>query len=441
MSSSPVLSAPRRNSRCAALHSLVLVLALCAACDGPLGQGEQTALAEGTRERLATPVRVATVERREMVQWLDTTTVIESEREIQVFPRASGVLTELLAEEGDAVEEQQLLARIDPREQELAVRDAEVALEESRNAAKRLEIAAEEARTVIALSVQTAEQAERDYNRDQRLFEGGNLPSALSEKALEASRLARDRAASEREQAVLGHQRAQVEAQSAHTAVARAEVSLERARLALTHTQVRSPIAGVVARRMLRLGDSASPAQAAFVVTDSTRLRAIVHRPQREFGLFNTRGGPGAAGELELNATAEALPGLRFRGQVQRTSPSIDPASGSFRVTASFEAAPIEGSSAQRLLPGMLVRVRIATDRRADALVVPKRALDREGEQNFVFAVREGVARRVLVEEGYSDESSCEVRPLEGHALEPGEQVIVVRGRDLEEGAAVAIEP
>ena len=40
-----------------------------------------------------------------------------------------------------------------------------------------------------------------------------------------------------------------------------------------------------------------------------------------------------------------------------------------------------------RLLPGMLVRMSIVTDRHADALILPKRAIQREGERLFVLAV------------------------------------------------------
>ena len=112
---------------------------------------------------------------------------------------------------------------------------------------------------------------------------------------------------------------------------------------------------------------------------------------------------------------------------------------GSFRVTVRL-GAPLQGPSDARLLPGMLVRLEIVTERHPGALVVPKRALRREGELNLLFLVRDGRARKLEVAEGFSDDASVEVLPKAGTTLEVGARVIVVGNRELEDGAEVQEE-
>lgn len=368
-----------------------------------------------------------------MTLWLETTTTVESEREIQVFSRATGNAVEVLAEEGDRVAAGAVLARLDRREQELAVRDAQVALDEARTAQKRAELAVPEAREKLKNARRAAEQAEIDYQRDLKLASSGDLPSSVSKKALDASLLARDNALHQIEQDELALRRAEFESNSSTTAIARAEVQLERARVALSHTEVSAPFAGVIAKRSVKVGDAVGPAAAVYTLTDPDKLRAVFHRPQRELALFARADGAASAARLEVWATTEALPDRTFRGEVLRTSPTVDAASGSFRVTATLERE----SDGARLLPGMLVRLRIAVGSHPQALVVPKRAFSREGGQGHVFAVRDGVARRVEVEEGYSDDQRMELVLAAGAKLEVGEPVILVGGRDIEDGTLV----
>jgi membrane fusion protein (multidrug efflux system) len=175
----------------------------------------------------------------------------------------------------------------------------------------------------------------------------------------------------------------------------------------------------------------------------------VFYRPQREFARFleiskaiskaRSDGGVGTDSILEIRAIAEALPDVVFRGELQITSPSIDPQSGSFRVTVRL-GQPISGAPDATLLPGMLVRIEVVTERHRNALVLPKRALRREGEQNLVFVIEDGKARRLEIEEGFSDDASVEVRPRTAGALVAGARVIVVGNRELEDGAEVVEE-
>lgn len=462
------MKTPRIPER-GAVAALALVALLAPACSqaGEVAEGPKPG---ELKKREAARVRVATVVRREMVRTLDTTTVVESENEVQVYPRASGIVVEVIAEEGDAVEAGAVLAVLDQREANAMVADAKVAVSEAQDAIRRAEIAQKEAESRIHPTKLAWDQASRDYERNEKA-------GLISQQALDTLRTARDTRESEHQNARLAHERSIIEVEAARTSLEKARLALERAELSFSYTQIEAPIAGIVAQRGVRVGGTVGrgtsvieTAGAAYTITDPSKLRSLIYRPQRELGWFvdaaadgpaNGGGSPHPA--IEIRARAEALPGQVFRGRIDRVAPSIDPQSGAFRVVIALDAEalpPVVGegappapapaaladgslalpSRAARLLPGMLVRLEIVTDRHPDALVVPKRALRREGEVDLVFVVRDGRALRVEVEEGYADDADVEVRPREPDALVAGDQVVIVGNRDLEDGGEVELE-
>ncbi|MEW6072713.1 MAG: efflux RND transporter periplasmic adaptor subunit [Planctomycetota bacterium] len=441
------------------LALLLLAAPALGGCSRPAAPGSPaTSAAGGARAREIPKVRVVRLERREMRRILDTMTKLESELEVALYPRTAGTVVELRVEEGDVVGAGDVLARLDDRDQVLAERDAEVAREEAGNAAELARLAVDEAKARMESAELASRQTERDYERNLQLFEGRETTSPVSKSALEASELARDRAGHDLRLATLAWQKSQLDLKAAATAVERAAVALDRARVALSYCQITAPFAGVIAERRIRIGDSAGTGQAAFVLTDPANLRTVFHRPQEELALFRGAAGDGPAGVLEVTATAEALPGEVFTGEVERISPTIDPDSGQFRVTARLRAA--DGSERSRLLPGMLVRIEIVTDRHPDAVVLPKRALRREGERRFVYVVEPPAAdadapadvpppppgesfrtiHRVDIAEGYSDEESVEIAAVEGLPLREGQLVVLVGSRDLDDGDLVDVD-
>ena len=442
-----------RTSLSSLLPATLLVATVLCAC-GQGGAGPSIAAEGGVKKRELASVRVTAVGVREMARVLETTSKLESEREIQLMPRTSGIVVSLSAEEGDAVEPGTVLATLDDVEPALAVKDAEVALEEARNELDRLRLAQREADARVARVQLGFEQSLRDYERNLKLFEGEKVASALSQAALEASKLARDNADADRVDAELARERAKLQLQAGETSVERAEITLERARVTLGHTRITAPFAGVVAQRSVKVGDSIGPATRAFVLTDVTLLRCVFSRPQEELELFARVGvenGDAAKddvgkyyGELAITATADAYPGRTFTGWIERVSPTIEAQSGQFRVTGRLEC--VQDGGRVRLLPGMLVRLRIVTDKHPNALVVPKRALEREGERRFVLVAERDVAtpehavvRRVEVEEGFGEGEWIEIVPRAEQRIAAGDLVVVVGGRDLAEGDTVSV--
>jgi membrane fusion protein (multidrug efflux system) len=442
------------------LAVFTLLLFGSTACNRGGDPGREGVEAATIKKREPARVRVEPVVRREMLRVLETTTRVESVNQVEVMSRSSGVVTEVLVEEGDRIASGQVLARIDARQAVIAAADSEFALGDARAALPRLELATREAEARLATSRRGFEQVQRDFARNEKIAASGpDRPALLSDKDLDASRLARDNAQAEVSNAELAVERAKLEVLNGQAAVRRAELALERARLDLSNTEITAPFAGVLATRHIKVGETLNAASTAFTLTDPGQLRAVFYRPQRELALFlaavtpsevlpeTTPGGAlSAAGpatarqsaELELFATAEALPGRRFRGRIERISPTIDPQSGNFRITARLDGTDV-GESRAWLLPGMLVRLEIIIERHPDALVVPKRAVRREGDRSTIFVVEGAVARALLVTEGFTDDEQVEVFPAAGAKLAPGARVIVIGNRDLEDGAEVHV--
>ncbi|WP_425491860.1 efflux RND transporter periplasmic adaptor subunit [Luteimonas saliphila] len=190
--------------------------------------------------------------------------------------------------------------------------------------------------------------------------------------------------------------------------------------LELSYTHVVAPISGVIASRDIKPGNFVQINSPIFRIVDSSRLEATLNVPEREIAKLK----PGQAVEL----IADALPGKRFTGTVDRVSPVVDTGTGTFRVVAAFAG---DGG----LQPGMFSRLSINYDQRADALVVPRVALLEDGGAPAVYAVRDGKASRIGVTLGYADGGWIEVR----EGLEEGDAVVVAGKAALREGSAVQV--
>jgi len=436
--------APWNPTRVRARHTdlaAVLLLALLAAASS--GCSEKAAASNGDaagagalRKDVAPKVLIAPIVQREMVRRISTTTVVESEREIQLYARIGGQTVAVFFEEGDRVEEGQVLVELDPRLAEAALDEAVIAKRLAEDGKRQLEFAITEAESRLSRARLTLSQSERELERKEAVAQG-----LLSKNELEQLRLTRDQHNSDVDAQVTAVASAKAQLSSQDIAIDRAVLQVERAELDLSFTRISAPFAGIVAQRNVKVGDLASSRGPILTLTDPDHVRTIVYRPQRELSFFRTAeraGTDGSAPEIEISARPEALPDVVYTGHIRIVSPTVDASSGQFRVTVGLDQP--EDPTIPRLLPGMLLRLDIVTERHPNALVVPKRAVVREGEAYFVFVVEEGVARRVRITEGFTDDRALEVAPTIAGTLARGQSVVVVGNRDLEDGDRVSAE-
>lgn len=199
------------------------------------------------------------------------------------------------------------------------------------------------------------------------------------------------------------------------------EAAIGLARLELSYTAITSPIDGVVSERMIKVGNTVSTTEPVFQVTALDPLIATLHVPERELA----RLAPGQTAALRV----DAIPGERFVGVIDRISPVVDAASGTFRATVELRDA------SGRLRPGMFGRFDIVYDRREDVVLVPVEAVRIEDGEASVFVVADGRAERRGVEVGYRNNGDYQI--VDG--IEPGDSVVVTGQASLKSGARVQV--
>ncbi|HET6603716.1 MAG TPA: efflux RND transporter periplasmic adaptor subunit [Xanthomonadaceae bacterium] len=327
---------------------------------GGEGKGGKNGKNGEDKKPTAVPVEVAQVAERPLSARYSGTATLEAPGEAQVVAKTSGVLLKLEVEEGDRVRAGQVLARLDP---------------------ERTRLEAQRAKAML-------NKLEAEYARSTELFERKLVAADAHEK------LRYD--------------------------IATQRAAYELTQLELSYTGVIAPIDGVIAQRMVKLGNLIQLNEPMFRIVDLSRLEAVLNVPERELATMRA--------DLPVQMQVDALPGTRFSGRVERVSPVVDAGSGTFRVTTVFEGD-------QGLAPGMFGRVEVVYDQRDAVLTVPRTALlDGEGE-SAVFVVREDKVQRVAVRLGYINGEFAEIRD----GLTAGEQVVTTGKVALRDGSTIEV--
>jgi RND family efflux transporter MFP subunit len=213
------------------VSAFVLSLALAAPAHA------QTARAEAARGNPPPAVSVVVSAPRELVDTVLVTGTLVPREEILVLAENDGVrIVDVLADEGDAVKQGQVLARLsrDLLEAQLAQNAAQLARAEASIAQARAQIVQADAANV---------EAKQALERVRALRNSGNATEAALEQRVSAALSAQGRLAGARDGLAFSTaEKAQVEAQRREL-----QVRLER-------SEVKAPRAGTVSRRTARIG-------------------------------------------------------------------------------------------------------------------------------------------------------------------------------------------
>ncbi len=199
-----------------------------------------------------------------------------------------------------------------------------------------------------------------------------------------------------------------------------ARLRLERAKIRLAYATVRAPFDGVISARDVQVGARVAGGTKVFSMVKLDDLVAKVFVPGRFL--------PVVAENQPAVVTSEFLPDKTFTGWVKRISPVIDPKSGTFKVTVG-----VRSEKPGELPPGLFVGVRIITDTRNDAILIPKRAVVYEGGERYVYTVVNDRAVKKRLTAGFEDPTQVEA--LSG--FEVGTPVIVLGQSGLKDGSLV----
>lgn len=193
----------------------------------------------------------------------------------------------------------------------------------------------------------------------------------------------------------------------------------ELARLDYEYSKIRAPIDGLVSSRDIKLGQSVGAGATAFRITDNSELLAYLQIPQAELAKF-------AAGH-SATLSVDAMPDRQYAAEITRISPTIDTRNGTFRATALID------NESGELAPGMFGRFKVAYEKHANALVIPKRAMLEEDDQAIVYVVEHGQVTRRVIETGIESKGLVEI--IGGLAAD--DEIVVVGQSGLRDGSKV----
>jgi membrane fusion protein (multidrug efflux system) len=196
--------------------------------------------------------------------------------------------------------------------------------------------------------------------------------------------------------------------------------SLDLLKVRLDRTTVRAPFAGVMGQRFVSVGD---------YLTTSTRLASLqTVDPTRAVFQVPERYATSLKKEQRITFQVAALQGRQFIGRVDFVDPVVQLPGRTITVKA------VVGNPKGELQPGMFVEVRLETQVRPNAVVIPEEAILSLQQESFAWVVVEGKATRRVVALGVRTPGIVEITD----GVREGEQVVVGGVEKMSEGAAVA---
>ncbi len=312
------------------------------------GQGGGRAGGRGGRPPM--PVEFATARRTPLAERVLVVGNLIGAATVQAVPKINGRLATVNVQLGDPVRKGQTIAKIEDREIQEQVHQAEAAYKVGEATIRQRDADLKLART--------------NLERNRSLLERQLLPKQTFDDT-EARYQAAD--------AQLDLAQAQFEQSKAR---------LDELKINLANTVISSPVDGFVGKRFLDPGATVSPNVPVASVVDIRTVRMVANLVEKD--LKRVTAGTPAAVEVD------AFPGETFAGRVSRVAPVFDPATR----TAEMEIeVPNPG---YRLKPGMYARVQLTVSLRPDAVTIPSTALVNVGGKPGVFvtapAERSGAA-------------------------------------------------
>lgn len=342
------------------------------------------------------------VESTEVTVRINASGEVEAFRTVNLSPKNSGIVAELLVEQGDTVEANQVVARMDIddlnaqlRQNQANLAEAEAQLEDLLQGTERPQLAQAEA-NVEAIKAQLTEAesrlrlAEGDLDRDRNLYTQG----AISERELDNSQTAVDSAQANVRQLASRVQEAQQRLQDladepdpeeiaqANARIERAKGQISAVQTRIDNTIIRAPFGGIVTQKFATEGAFVTPttsaseaasATSSAIVAIANGLEVVAEVPEADLGQIQV----GQAVEIVSTAYPEKI----FKGTVRLIAPE---AIERQNVTI-FQVRIRLNSGLEELRSNMNVDVAFLGNRLSDALVVPAVAVVTQGGETGVL--------------------------------------------------------
>jgi HlyD family secretion protein len=316
------------------------------------------------------------------------TGTLEARIKANIGAKISGLLTEVLADQGDRVKAGQPLIKLDDRDVKQQVESAAASVAAAAAAVDRLLAERKRAGAIL-------DQARREYDRLQQLRASDTASKVEYDRATEALGIAEANVGSA--DAGITESRKQVDA---------AEKTLEFQRAKLADTIVLAPYDGLIVRRDRDPGSVVVPGTSVLTIVATDEMWVTAWVDETEMARLK----PGQQARVLFRSE----PDTPYPGEVARLGREADRETREFPVDVRVNKLPENWAVGQR------AEVFIEVARNADTTIVPTRLLIwRDGKAGVFIDAQERAQWRAL-KLGLKGRESIEV--LEG--LEPGERII-----------------
>jgi RND family efflux transporter MFP subunit len=342
--------------------------------------------------RLPMSVEIAPVKRADMSERLTVVGNLIGAATVEATPKVAGRLESVSVRLGDRVRRGQTLAKIEDRELQEQVRQAQASFEVSAATIRQREADLRFAQT--------------NLDRSKNLYERQLIPKQTLDDAE-----ARFQAGA-----------AQLDLAKAQHAQAQAR--LDELKINLANTVIASPVNGFIGKRTLDPGAWVTPNSTLLSVVDISLVRLVANIVEKDLRRI-------AAGQ-HAGVEVDAFPNEQFGGRIARVAPVLDPATRTAQIEVEIDNPQF------RLKPGMYARVNFTVEHRANTLVVPANALvDVQGQRGVFLpgGPAHDVAKFQAIDVGLTNEDLVEV----ASGLAEGERVVTTGAAALREGDKIIL--
>ena len=204
-------------------------------------------------------------------------------------------------------------------------------------------------------------------------------------------------------------------------AVAQANANKNLAAKNLTDTKLYAPFSGIITAKMTEMGATAAPGVPAFTVMKTDKVYAKASIAESEISKLKM----GTDAEVEIASLNET-----FNGIVAIINPSADAITRTFNVKVRLD------NKDDKLLPGMISKLKINTGNTVNVITVPSESVVRDANDIlYVFVVKENKAIKKRVSLGSFKGNEVIVT----NGLSIGDAVVIAGNKNLKDGQTVSL--
>lgn len=321
-----------------------------------------------------------TLQRMDIRKTTVVTGKIEPRNEVNVKPQISGIITEILKEAGETVQEGEVIAKV-----KVIPDMGSLSAAQSR----------------LRLAEINRKQAQTDYYREKALFDKGLVAADEYDKIAQTLRQARE----------------EVDAAQDNLEVVRDGVSKSNA--SASSTLIRSTITGLILDIPVKVGNSVILAN---TFNDGTTIATVANMNDLIFrgNIDETEVGRLSTG-MTMKITIGALQDLKFDARLEYIAPKATDQNGANQFE--IKAAVNLPSNATNIRSGYSANAEIVLAEAKNVLAVQESAIEFDGDDTYVYVIKgEGdkqTYERRKVQTGISDGINIEIRS----GVKPNERI------------------